>query len=252
MFNKFLIAGAMIVAPIAASAATISVGIFDSVTYNGSYGSTAGAATLDFEALGASHGRGEVAPGLATNVGTFTTLGGTGSGGTVSGLAGNTGKNLALRDGNVFGRMNTTPTGGKWFLDSNDTWGLTWNVGLAGGQAFTGLAFSLMDASDVGAFMRIMTGTDSYEVRTGAQLGNANTKIVDISFGAEVTSATVTLGNFKTRGGSKFFLNDGFSIDGLQVYGVPPLSEVPVPASALLLGSALAGIGAMRRRRKTA
>lgn len=244
-FRSVLAAGAIALSAAAAQAATISVSVLDAATYNAGFG-TGPNVGEDFEALGAANGEGEVANGFATAVGTFSTLGGTGTGGTVTGLPGNTGTLLALRDGNVFGRDNTTPTGGSWFLDSNDTWGMSWNVGVAGGTAFSKVMFTLTDGSDVGAYLRISTGSDSLELRTGGKLPNGNEKLVVIDFGAAVTSANIILGNFTTSGGTTFVKNDGFSVDGIQV------SVVPVPASLLLLGTALAGLGAASRRRKSA
>ncbi len=245
MTSLRLIAASCAIALFAASAhaATISVSVFDAVAYNLSFG-TGKNVGEDFEQLGSDNGEGEVNNGFATAVGTFSTLGGTGTGGTVSGLPGNTGTKLALREGNVFGRTNATPTVGSWFLDSNDTWGMAWDLSLAGGAAFNKVMFVLSDGSDVGAYLRISTGSDSLELRTGGKLPNGNQSLVMIDFGAAITSAEILLGNYKTSGGNTFFRNDGFSIDGIQV------AAVPLPASLLLFGSALAGLGAVARRRR--
>lgn len=229
-----------------ADAATITVSILDATDYNAGFGG--GANTVeDFESLGVSKGApGEVGASLATAVGTFTALGGTGSGGTVKELPGNSGKQLALRTGNVYGRENSTPLNGNWFLDSNDTWGMDWNVGLAGGTAFDQVMFTLTDGSDVGAFLRITANGESRELRSGGKLENGNARLVTIDFGAAVTSANIILGNYTTSGGSTYRLNDGFSIDGIQV------AAVPLPASVLLLGAAIGGLGLMRRRKTVA
>ena len=235
------LAAALSVSAAAAHAAAITVSIFDAPSYNAGWG-TGSNAYEDFESLGASLGEGEVGANFATNVGIFNTIGGVGSGGTVTQLPGNTGQTLALRDGNVFGRNNATPNGGVWFLDSNDTFGMIWDV-MLGGTSFNKLSFVISDASDVGAYLRISTGTASYELRTGGQLANGNDKLIEIDFGGAVTSAQIVLGNFTTSGGTTYKLNDGFSIDGIEV------NAVPLPAGAVLLLSALAGGAALRRRR---
>lgn len=244
MLKKVLAAaGLMAAMTTGANASTlISVSIFDAVTYNSDFGQGSNVAE-DFEQLGAVRGEGEVGASLDTAVGTFTTLGGEGSGGTVSGLPDNNGKQLALRDGNVFGRTNNAPLIGDWFLDSNDTFGMSWEVSL-GGAAFNSLSFVLQDASDSGAFMRISAGGADFETRTGNKLADGNAKLVVIDFGEALTEATVLLGNYTVSEGNEFERNDGFSVDGMQV------SAVPLPAPILMLGTALAGFGVMRRRQK--
>jgi len=231
---------------VCAHAATINMIEYDAATYNSIFGS--GARTFEgFEALGAMYGEGEVSNGFSTSVGTFSTLGGTGTGGTVSGLSGNTGSMLALRQGNVFGRENTSPDDGSWFLDSNDTWGMSWDVALAGGKSFNSLAFTLSDANDAGGFLRISVGGSKYELRTGRRLSDGNVRVVTIDFDSPTSSAEISLGNFSRPDGERPLTNDGFSIDGIQV------AAVPLPPSILLLGGALLGLGliANRRRRTT-
>lgn len=219
-----------------AQAATISVSTFDAASYNSGFGA-AGNVGEDFEALGGSLGEGEVGASLSTAVGTFSSLGGTGAGGSVVG----TGDELALRDGKVFGRVNTVPQGGTWFLDSNDTWGIKWVVDI--GSMFSKLSFVLNDGSDQGAFLRIDAGGASKELRTGGKLPNGNAKTIVVDFGQQVSTAEITLGNYFTSGGETFKLNDGFSIDGVNV------SAVPLPASILMLGVALGGLGVASRRK---
>ncbi len=252
-FLGLLTAATLSTLPFMAQAATINVSVFDAASYNPTYGAIGTVVTEDFESLGATNGEGEVGASLTTSVGDFSTLGGTGTGGTVSGLSGNGGTELALRDGSVFGRTNTTPNVGQWFLDSNDTFGMRWDVSLLGNAAFDFLTFSLMDANDVGGFLRITTATDSYELRlTGdPKLPNAAIRLVTIDFGADVTAATIELENFRSDGTTNF-LNDGFSVDGIQVFSDFNVQEVPVPASMLLLGSAVVGFGVAGRRRKKA
>jgi len=239
---SFVVAAALSL-PVAASATTIHVSIFDSSAYGGllSSGNFVGE---DFEGLGIANGAGQVGPSLATAVGTFSSAGGQGTGGTVAGLAGNTGTQLALRTGDVFGRTNQVPTNGRWYLDSNDTFGMIWNVNVGG--AFDMVAFALSDASDQGAYLRIVTDGITREVRTGAALANGNDRLVVISFTQAVTAATVSLVNYTAFGGGTMRLNDGFSVDGMQVR----LSPVPLPAAGVLLVAGLGALGAMRARRK--
>ncbi|NOD65501.1 MULTISPECIES: hypothetical protein [unclassified Ruegeria] len=229
----------------AVSAHAVSINVIDYVptSYNTIFGSGHGVSE-DFESLGAALGQGEVANGFSTTVGTFSTLGGTGSGGTVSGLSGNTGTQLALRSGSVFGRQNLSPSGGSWFLDSNDTSGIQWDVALAGGKAFDKLAFALTDASDAGGFLRISAGGSDFELRTGGKLADGNIKLVTIDFGGPTNSASISLANYSTQGGANAFLNDGFSIDGMQV------AAVPIPPSILMLGAGLLGLGLVANRRR--
>ena len=247
-FSGFVTIMTLAVLPFSANAAAINVSIFDAGAYNPTFGVGA-AATEDFESTGRPEG--EVGASLSTSVGTFSSVGGRGTGGTVTQLDGNTGWELALRNGDVFGRTNTTPNGGEWFLDSNDTWGINWDVSLAGGAAFDYLTFSLTDASDVGGYLHITTGTDTFSLRLpgDSELANGNVKFVTIDFGADITSANIQLANYWPNL-TNYRRNDGFSIDGLQVFSDFNIQEVPVPASLLLLGSAVAGFGFAGRRKK--
>ncbi|SLN62101.1 hypothetical protein [Ruegeria meonggei] len=227
-----------------AHALTIDVVEYSEASYNSIYGS--GSGILEgFETHGATYGQGEVANGFSTSVGTFSTLGGIGSGGTVSGLPGNSGSMLALREGNVFGRENLSPNG-SWFLDSNDTWGLSWDVALAGGKAFDKLTFALSDGSDAGGFLRITAGGESHELRTDRRLSDGNVRLVTINFGAPTKTAGISLANYTALGGDVARRNDGFSIDAIQV------AAVPLPPSILLLGGALFSLGFVTHRRRKA
>ncbi|MEM9343999.1 MAG: VPLPA-CTERM sorting domain-containing protein [Pseudomonadota bacterium] len=210
----------------AASAVTITV------EADGTFATNGGVYEVEtFESLAT----GEVGPLLGTGVGTFLSLGGTGSGGTVVG----SGTELAIKnegDGNLGGRFNTT-LGGEQFLDSNDAFG----VGIAfdlGGSLFDTIAFSLTDATDQGATLTI-EATDGTAMSTSLSgLGNGNLQLVTIKFDTLVSFAIVTL--------EDDILNDGFGIDDVYV------GTVPLPAAALLMLAGLGAVGALRMKRHTA
>lgn len=233
-----LLSASLVALSAPAFAATISVSTFSPGAYAAATAGTT--VTETFEGYSEMN----VDNSFATAVGTFSTLGGTGTGSTVTGADfANDGSRLALRDGNVFGRTSSTSVlsgnaGDDMFLDSNDTWGITWNVALAGGGMFDRIVFTLTDASDVGATLHVVADGLT---QTISGLANGARRLVQIDFGSGVSSASIVLANF--RNGS-YTLNDGFSIDDISV------SAVPLPASALLLLGGLGGIAALGRRRK--
>lgn len=237
---KYLLASvvcAVLAAP--AMASTVTVSGFSKTAYETATGSIGNAVVQNFETFG----EGNVADGFSTNVGSFATLGGTGSGGTVTGAAfPNDGTQLALRDGNVFGRVSTTRdlsgnAADDMFLDSNDTKGIVWNVMLGAQRMFDRIVFTVTDAAEFGNTMRITTDFGSTVISSN---GNGLKRLIEIDFGQAVSSASITLGHFS---GSTPRTNDGFSLDDIAV------SEVPLPASALLLLGGLGGLAAMRRRK---
>lgn len=226
----------------AASAVTITISDFTRSDFADAAGALSNVVTEDFERLGAVEGVGEVEPGTALisrAVGSFSTLGGRGSGGTVSGLRGNTGQNLALREGNVYGRSDRA--GGRYFLDSNDTWGIGWDIRSAQG-AFDTVVFALTDASEF-SFLRIIADGVSQEQTSGRRLRNGHTSLVQISFDERVTEARIELAGYSSYRGSRV-TNDGFSIDGASV----GLAAVPVPASLPLLAAGIGGLAFLRRK----
>jgi hypothetical protein len=190
-------------------------------------------------------GNGTANPGFVTNVGTFYTRGGTGTGGTVTDPNPDLiGWKLAIRDGDVYGRTSTTSvltgnSGDDMFLDSNDTFGIKWLVNT--GSAFNKLIFTLTDVSDQGALVKIVSHGGEIQFqsqRTG------NQKIITVDFGGFVNSAEIRMTNFFANGTKK--INDGFSIDDIAV------SVVPLPAPAFMLLAGLAGFAAFRRKRAAA
>lgn len=235
MIKTLTIAGALALGATAASAASIKVETFSQQAYADYKGGFARTTVEDFEGFADVIGTGgEISP-VETAVGTFTTIGATGTGGSVIG----SGEELTVRTqgSNSFGRSNTT-VGGQYYLDSNDTFGIEWDVALAGGAMFNSLAFSLSDATDQGARLRI--SADDSELDTLLDLGNGNVQFVVISFADLVSDAFVELANVNDGGR---MTNDGFGIDDVTV------AAVPVPAAGLLLLGALGGLG-LRARRK--
>ncbi len=174
-----------------------------------------------------------------TNVGGFTTLGGTGSG--ASHINGGTGLEVRGDNDMHWGRFNADRLdndliGGKW-LDSNDTLGMKWQV--SGLGAFNALSFFLIDAADVGGKFSIKVGESLYSQVLGAngRTANGNIQLVTILLPEAVTNLTVELFNDR--------LNDGFGIDGASVANIAP---VPVPPAAALLFTGVLALGALRRR----
>ncbi|MGY6694776.1 MAG: hypothetical protein ACXIUW_01950 [Roseinatronobacter sp.] len=181
---------------------------------------------------------------LNTNVGTFTTIGGTGNGSTAVGTNNTNsdsdrGRNLSIRqagDGAPSGgRQNTsfTTAADNTYLDSNDTSGMLWSAS-AGTNAFDRLLFTITDPSDAGATMKIsVAGFDSKTFTIGKQPDGEIFNVL-ISFSERVSMAEISLANNR--------VNDGFSIDNVTI------GAVPLPAALwLLLGASGALIVAKRR-----
>lgn len=244
IMNKLLkgaLAGAVVFAAAQAQASTISVSVFSVADYTAAVGGFTTIATEDFEGFTlAANGAFQSASGTinSSTVGSFASLGGTGSGGTVTG-AGTDGTKIAVREGNVFGRQSTTDniTGNKaldQFLDSNDTLGISWMVDL-GGSLFNRIAFVMTDATDTGAKLTISAGGVSEEF---SGLGRSNQQIVLVSFASLQSLASITLQHNR--------INDGLSVDDIAV------GAVPLPAGGMLLLTGLGAVAAMRRRKKAA
>lgn len=242
---KTLLAGVLMSAGLAtgASAVTITISDFTTGALGGAVGGLSNLVTEDFEGVGATTGIAEVTPGagLSTAVGTFSSLGGTGTGGTVTNLAGNTGTNLAVRSGNVFGRQDIV--GGQYYLDSNDTHGIGWDVSSSAGL-FNTVIFAITDASEF-SFLRIIADGVAAQQRNGNRLSDGNTSLVEITFDTLVSSARIELAGFAGNTSTRV-RNDGFSIDGVSV----GIASVPLPASLPLLVAGFGGLALLRRRAK--
>lgn len=229
MFNVKTFAAAAAAAIMAASAAnatTISVSAFTEDGFD-AYQSGNILAYQNFESFDAPV---QYSGGLTgTNVGDFTSLGGTGEGTSII----DDGTDLAVDNNAAFGRVNTTNPGENW-LSSNDTDGILWNAS-AGGSLFNSVAFSLSDIADTGATLTV-TADGTAESFSG--LGNGEVKWVVISFGSFIDSAKVSLEN--TDGAIN---NDGFGIDDVTI------AAVPLPAGAALMLTGLGGLAIARRRK---
>lgn len=173
-----------------------------------------------------------------TKVGSFTSFGAAGSGGSV---VGDPSKLQVRGDDMPWGRYGTDaslPLGGNW-LDSNDNLGMRWEI--SGLGKFDTLAFFVLDAADVGGQFSIKVGDTLHSIAgTAGRLANGNIHLVKILLSEAVTSLTVELMHDRT--------NDGFGIDGAAV----GLAPVPLPPAALLLGTALLGLVGFGRRRTAA
>jgi len=236
--KMFATAAAFSLVATAGSAATVTVSSFSAASYSAAQSTFGTSVVENFEGFG----EGTVADGFATAVGEFATVGGVGSGGTVtnSGFT-NDGTTLAVRDGNVFGRVSTTAalTGNQsdnLFLDSNDTHGIDWTASV-GGTMFNKILLTIRDAAEFGARMHITVDrhTVSY-----AGTGNGDTRLVLIEFDQAVSSSNIRFANLN---GANNLTNDGFSIDDIAI------SPVPLPASSLLLLAGLGGLLTLKRRR---
>jgi len=178
---------------------------------------------------------GERTTPLDTDVGDFRSLGGVGSGATVTGTPGNTGRGIYLRRGRLFGRSNTTP-GGDGFLDSNDSLGIGWQARSA--ALFDTVMFRLIDVGDAGGALDITAdGTVLGRIAAGRPDGRTNGVLIRF----DRPRRAVAIGLQSSR------LNDGFGLDDATLRQTA--APVPLPPGLLLLGGAAAALALLRRAR---
>lgn len=218
---------------VSASATTITLSTFSIGNFNAA---ASGGIIEDFE------GYTPATPNVwdvsnMTAVGTFESLGGTGSGSTCQTQTGGlTCGDLALNTGPINGQGNLVPLGGSQSLSSNDTAGIFWNAfDSANGTAFNRIVFAVGDAADINGTVFTITADGVTETLTGQ--ANNNEQLVVINLGSFVTGATVSMSTAT---------NDAFVLDGATV------AAVPVPAALPLLLAGIGGLGFMARRKRKA
>jgi len=239
MFTIFGLAVAVGLATAAAQASSLpaaTITTHDRAAFDSAVGSMAITIVEDFETFAI----GEIIGPVSTAVGVFDTLGPKGSGGTVTGTSGNTGKGLFVRDRGVYGRSNTT-VGGRTYLDSNDTFGMSWTI--AGLGLFDHVFFTMSDVADSGATFTLLANGDQVGPTISKQRNRA-INMVMLSFETAIDSLTLDLRHSR--------LNDGFSIDdavlGLRVAQQQTPAAVPLPPAAALLLGGVAALALFRRR----
>jgi hypothetical protein len=182
---------------------------------------------------------GEIEDSILSSVGSFTTLGGNGTGTTCTQRLDRMGDkcdNIALQfNPSVNGQGNIIPESGNWSVNTNDTKGLKWT--LDNGGQFSQAVFALRDPGDQN--QKTLTiranGTQIYsEKMPDIPFGNDDVMIVRVFFGMHLSTAEMEIETSE---------NDAFTIDGAG------LNTVPLPAGVWMLLAGMGGLLAMRRRK---
>lgn len=177
-----------------------------------------------------------------TAVGGFTSLGGHGTG--ASAINGGTGLEVRGDNPMQWGRYDTGyPTLGNNWLDSNDTYGMRWEIGGVG--SFDALAFFLTDVADAGATFSMKVGDLEFSgdgmPGTEGRLADGNIHLVTVLLPEAVDHLVIELRHDR--------LNDGFGIGGAAIGSVAPVPIPPAGALALAGLAAFAGLRARARAR---
>lgn len=137
--------------------------------------------------------------------------------------------------------FNTFDASGSVQLDfvasSTPAAGVAFNTNLSGGNSLDSATVAWWEASSDGTLLSLIESVD-------ANLNGGATSLATLFDGdaPDYQSVVFTWAGFDSTG-------TGLPLD-IQVQVVP--SAVPVPAGILLMGTALAGFGVMRRRKKAA
>ncbi len=239
-FLKTLLAGSVLAAAGAASAATINVSVSDSATAEADFMALLNGPTVveDFDDLGGAYVNGGTdqsawenkAVSFGTDVGTFTLV-----------TPGNGGLNV--NNNELMIESNRTGEFGREVLDDNDFWldsndarEVVWTLGAPLTGSFNAFGFYLADASDISANLTL---TFSDGTSTGMDLitypeSNGSLKYVSVTSDMSIVNGTLTFSN--STG------NDGWGINNVTV------GNLPEPGTLLLMGLGLLGLGAARRR----